>query len=79
RYGKEVIVVETAYWHTTANADTMPNAFGDAEAAAGGYEPTQTGQAEYLLDLADRIQEVPNNRGAGLFYWEPLWYKGNVS
>lgn len=26
RYGKEVIVVETAYGHTTANADTMPNA-----------------------------------------------------
>lgn len=35
RYGKEVIVVETAYGHTTANADTMPNAFGEAEAAAG--------------------------------------------
>ncbi|MEG7763178.1 glycosyl hydrolase 53 family protein, partial [Listeria monocytogenes] len=30
RYGKEVIVVETAYGHTTANADTMPNAFGEA-------------------------------------------------
>ncbi|EJX40549.1 arabinogalactan endo-1,4-beta-galactosidase domain protein [Enterococcus faecium V689] len=79
RYGKEVIVVETAYGHTTANADTMPNAFGEAEAAAGGYEPTPTGQAEYLLDLADRIQAVPNNRGAGFFYWEPLWYNGNVS
>lgn len=44
-----------------------------------GYEPTPTGQAEYLLDLADRIQAVPNNRGAGFFYWEPLWYNGNVS
>ena len=79
RYGKEVIVVETAYGHTTANADTMPNAFGEAEAAAGGYEPTPSGQAEYLLDLADRIQAVPNDRGAGFFYWEPLWYNGNVS
>lgn len=72
RYGKEVIVVETAYGHTTANADTMPNAFGEAEAAAGRYEPTPSGQAEYLLDLADRIQAVPNDRGAGFFYWEPL-------
>lgn len=32
-----------------------------------------------MLDLADRIQAVPNNRGAGFFYWEPLWYNGNVS
>ena len=28
-----------------------------------GYEPTPSGQAEYLLDLADRIQAVPNDRG----------------
>ena len=79
RYGKEVIVVETAYGHTTANADNRLNAFGEVEAAAGGYDATPTGQADFMLDLSDRIQAVPNHQGAGLFYWEPLWYNGNVS
>lgn len=79
RYGKKVIVVETAYGHTTENADSMLNAFGPAEALTGGYAATPAGQGEYLTDLVTRIKAVPNNQGAGFFYWEPLWYNGNVS
>lgn len=79
RYNKDVIVVETAYGHTTENADSMPNAFGTTEAATGGYAATPAGQGEYLTDLVTRIKTVPNNKGAGFFYWEPLWYNGNVS
>ncbi|OTP12236.1 arabinogalactan endo-1,4-beta-galactosidase [Enterococcus sp. 10A9_DIV0425] len=79
RYNKEVVVVETAYGHTTENADAMPNAFGPTEAAAGGYPATIVGQGEYLTDLVTRIQAVPGDKGSGFFYWEPLWYNGNVS
>lgn len=79
RYNKEVIVVETAYGHTTKNTDSMPNAFGESEALTGGYSATPQGQYEYLNDLVTRIQTVPNNKGVGFFYWEPLWYNGNVS
>ncbi|AUB52877.1 glycoside hydrolase family 53 protein [Enterococcus mundtii] len=79
RYDKEVNVVETAYGHTTANADSMPNAFGPEQEIAGGYAATPAGQREYLNDLVTRIQTVPNEKGNGFFYWEPLWYNGNVS
>lgn len=79
RYDKEVNVVETAYGHTTANADSMPNAFGPEQEIAGGYAATPEGQREYLNDLVTRIQTVPNEKGNGFFYWEPLWYNGNVS
>ncbi|MGL9744961.1 glycosyl hydrolase 53 family protein [Enterococcus mundtii] len=79
RYDKEVNVVETAYGHTTASADSMPNAFGPEQEIAGGYAATPAGQREYLNDLVTRIQTVPNEKGNGFFYWEPLWYNGNVS
>ncbi|MDA7026762.1 glycosyl hydrolase 53 family protein [Bacillus sp. CLL-7-23] len=79
RYNKDVIVVETAYGHTTGNADHKKNAFGEKEAQIGGYPATSEGQKDYLLDLITSIKQVPNNKGKGFFYWEPLWYNGNVS
>lgn len=32
-----------------------------------------------MTDLVDEIKDVKNNNGLGFFYWEPLWYNGNVS
>ena len=32
-----------------------------------------------MTDLVDKIKDVKNNNGLGFFYWEPLWYNGNVS
>lgn len=32
-----------------------------------------------MTDLVDDIKDVKNNNGLGFFYWEPLWYNGNVS
>ncbi|MGX7265890.1 glycoside hydrolase family 53 protein [Enterococcus crotali] len=79
RYTKQVAVVETAYGNTTNNADSKINAFTAVEAATAGYEASTNGQYRYLTDLITAIKEVPNNKGAGFFYWEPLWYNGNVS
>ena len=79
RYNKKVVVVETAYANTLDNADQKTNAFTATEETAGGYKASQDGQYEFLTDLVDKIKDVKNNNGLCFFYWEPLWYNGNVS
>jgi len=72
-YNKDVIVVETAYGHTTANGDALENAFTAVEEQIAGYPATVQGQKDYLRDLINVISNVPENKGAGMFYWEPAW------
>ena len=79
RYNKKVVVVETAYANTLDNLDQKTNAVTVTEEAAAGYKASQDGQYEFLTDLVDKIKDVKNNNGLGFFYWEPLWYNGNVS
>lgn len=73
RYHKDVIVVEAAYGYTLANCDQAENNFGQKEAHDGGYPATVQGQADFLQDLMQAIASVPDQRGEGLFYWEPIW------
>ena len=51
RYGKPVMVVETAYGFTTDNGDSLGNNFGTSEETAGGYPATAAGQLAFLTDL----------------------------
>ncbi len=37
------------------------------------YPMTKQGQCDFMKDFLTRIQNVPNNRGKGFFYWEPAW------
>lgn len=76
-YNKEVIVVETAYGHTTVNGDALENAFTELEEQVAGYPATAEGQKDYLKDLMNVISNVPENKGAGMFYWEPAWIPVN--
>ena len=69
RYGKDVIVVETAYPFTTDNGDQGPNLLG-ADSLVDGYPATPEGQKNYLIDLT---QQVIDAGGIGLVYWEPAW------
>jgi len=71
RYGKPLLVVETAYGHTLANGDATPNIFNAERAASAGYPATVAGQAQALRDVIDAVAAVPN--GLGVFYWEPAW------
>lgn len=73
RYDKEVIVVETAYGHTTENGDALENAFTEVEEQIAGYPASEVGQKEFLTDLISVIKNVPQNKGLGMFYWEPAW------
>ncbi|GAA4628980.1 glycosyl hydrolase 53 family protein [Actinoallomurus vinaceus] len=68
RYGKDVVVAETAYPFTSADADGTANS---VTSGCSGYPLTWEGQATNFTD----VQNTARNAGAiGVFYWEPTWY-----
>lgn len=73
RYGKDVMVVETAYAWTLADGDGRGNIFTSSHAEESGYPATVAGQTQFLRDLQDAITDVPNDRGRGLVWWEAAW------
>ncbi|WP_408616005.1 arabinogalactan endo-beta-1,4-galactanase [Celerinatantimonas sp. MCCC 1A17872] len=73
QFHKDVIVVETQYGYSTQNCDSAPNSFTYKEAKQVGYPATVAGQKHYIEDLIHTVASVNNHRGAGIFYWAPLW------
>jgi len=71
RYGKEIIVVESAYPWTLQWYDSVSNIVGSSNQLHSGYPATVDGQAAFLRDLIKIIRNVPNRKGLGLFYWAP--------
>lgn len=68
RYGKSVVIVETAAAFTASNADGTTNVIGGA---CSGYAATWEGQAATFT----AVQTAARAGGAsGVFYWEPAWY-----
>lgn len=82
RYGKELVVAEISMGYTMEDyADyeklkpsqrkgmaTKPELVKKIE-----YPMTKQGQADFMMDLMNRIARVPNGLGRGFFYWEPGW------
>jgi arabinogalactan endo-1,4-beta-galactosidase len=66
---KQVMIVETAYPWTGADADTYGNIFSLADTVAG-YPASKAGQYQYYKDLT---QAVITAGGQGIMYWEPAW------
>ncbi|GAB7043277.1 MULTISPECIES: glycoside hydrolase family 53 protein [Catenuloplanes] len=71
RYGKPVMVAETAYGFTLEEGDHETNIFNASLAAAGGYPATPRGQADALRDILTVVAGVPD--ALGVVYWEPTW------
>jgi arabinogalactan endo-1,4-beta-galactosidase len=68
RYGKPVVIAETAYPYTTADADGTGNSM---TSTCSGYPATWAGQAANFT----AVQDAARSAGAvGVFYWEPTWY-----
>lgn len=68
RYGKDVVIAETAYPFTSANADGTGNS---VTSGCAGYPLTWAGQAANFT----AVQNTARGAGAiGVFYWEPTWY-----
>lgn len=67
RYGKPVILAETAAPFTLANADSTSNSI---NTACSGYAATWNGQGAAFT----AVQNAAKAGGAiGVFYWEPTW------
>lgn len=73
RYGKPVLVLETAHPFTLRNADTQPNLVGRREQLRSGHDATPAGQAAFLREVIDAVRAVPGGLGAGVFWWEATW------
>ena len=73
-YKKQLMVVETAYPHTLANADPANNILDD-KALVAGYPASPTGQKQYMIDL---VKLILQGSGAGVVYWEPAWISSSA-
>ncbi len=73
RYGKEIIIVETAYPWTLDWYDNTQNIVGEPGQLLQGYPATVEGQKDFLNDLINIVRDIPDNKGSGLFYWAPEW------
>jgi len=72
RYGKDVIVVESAYAFTDQEDDFLAN-IASADMAVPGYPFTPEGQQAMLRDIMAIVRAVQNGRGLGVFYWDATW------
>ena len=71
RYGKPVILAETAYPFTTANADGDRQHHHRLRSPAPATRPPGPGRPANFT----AVQNTARNAGAiGVFYWEPTWY-----
>jgi arabinogalactan endo-1,4-beta-galactosidase len=74
KFGKDVMILETAYPWTTVGNDSYTNLFG-GQTALAGYPYTNAGQLAIMKALT---QEVIDGGGIGLIYWEPAWITSNM-
>jgi arabinogalactan endo-1,4-beta-galactosidase len=63
-YGKPIIVAETAFPYTNTFPTSWTN-FGSLY----GFPPTRDGQVSFIATVAQIVEGVPNQLGAGVFYW----------
>ena len=72
--GKPVMVVETSWGHTEQYIEGVTeNTYSSADEDVGGYLTSEQAQATELRDICNVLSKVPNQKGLGIFYWEPGW------
>jgi len=78
RYGRPLVVVETAYPWTVDNGDQLENFVTSAGQLpdADRFPPTPNGQAAYFEAVREVIARVPDGLGAGFIDWSPEWIPG---
>lgn len=82
RYGKELVIAEVSMGHTVEDyADYEKLAPEERKGMATRPElcakvpfpMTREGQCDFMKALMQTIENVPENKGRGFFYWEPAW------
>ncbi len=71
RYGKPIVLAETAYPWTLDWADNTPNLVGSPDQLLVGYPASVAGQRAFLIAVQDVLRQVPDGLGRGFFYWAP--------
>jgi arabinogalactan endo-1,4-beta-galactosidase len=73
-FGKEVMIVETAYpWTFDAVDETAENILNQG---VRGYPISPEGQRQFMIDMT---QGLISNGGLGVVYWEPAWISTDCS
>jgi arabinogalactan endo-1,4-beta-galactosidase len=73
RYGKPIIVAETAFPFT----NNFPTDWTNNGASLYGYPPTPAGQVSFLATVAEIVEGLTNHLGAGIFYWGTEYQAAN--
>lgn len=82
RYGKDLVIAEVSMGHTTEDyAEHEKLEPSERKGMATRLElcekvpfaMTKEGQCEFMEALLNVIENVPQNKGRGFFYWEPAW------
>lgn len=71
KFGKQVVVAETAYPFTYDNADEKQNKVMEAETKTVGFEATEANQRTVFELVMNTVATTEG--GLGVFYWEPAW------
>ena len=76
KYGKYTMVAETSYANTLKDTDGHPNTVSENSNNQGEnllWNFTPQGQAEEVRAVTEAVNNVKNNLGLGVFYWEGAW------
>lgn len=82
RYDKQLVIAEVSMGHTMEDYGKYEKLEPSerkgyatrAELVAKIEHPmTIEGQVQFMKDFLKCVEEVPENRGRGFFYWEPAW------
>ncbi len=74
KYDKYVMVAETSYVRTLEDGDGHPNTVrvGKNDEALL-YDVSEQGQVTHVRNVIEQIAKIPDNKGIGVFWWEPAW------
>jgi arabinogalactan endo-1,4-beta-galactosidase len=82
KFGKELVIAEVSMGHTTEDYASYeklePNkrkgmATRPDLCAKVPFPMTKQGQCEFTKAFLKTIEDVPENKGRGFFWWEPAW------
>ena len=72
KYGKPVVIAETAYPWTNASFDGYADVYHGAP-TTGMPAYSTAGQQDFFARFIAALKATPGGRGMGFFYWEPAW------
>jgi arabinogalactan endo-1,4-beta-galactosidase len=74
KYGKDIMILETAYPWTNSGDDNYGNLFG-GQTPIAGFPYTQQGQFDIMKAIT---QELIDGGAIGIVYWEPAWITSDM-